>query len=284
MITFQEMINILSKYWEKNGCVILTPYPGEVGAGTFNPATFLKVLKESEWKAGYVEVSKRPKDGRYAENPNRLQMYHQYQVILKPPPKTPQELYLRSLYKLGINPLKSDIRFVEDDWESPTLGAWGLGWEVWLDGLEITQFTYFQQVGGIDIEPIAVELTYGLERIAMYLQKVDNVFDIRWSEDVKWGDIFKKSEYEFSVFNFEEADTDFYRDMFKKFERDVRRLLQRNLIYPAYDYLIKSSHIFNILDARGVMSVSERQDYILRIRKMAHRIALRYIEKENGKK
>ena len=280
MITFQKIIQILNEYWEKQGCVILTPYPGEVGAGTFNPATFLQVLEKSDWKAAYVEISKRPKDGRYAENPNRLQMYHQYQVIIKPPPETPQELYLKSLYKLGVNPLKSDIRFVEDDWESPTLGAWGLGWEVWLDGLEITQFTYFQQVGGIDIEPIAVELTYGLERIAMYLQNVENVFDIKWSEDVKWGDIFKASEYEFSVFNFEEADTDFYKEMFVKFEGDAKRLLQKELIHPAYDYLIKSSHIFNILDARGVLSVSERQDYILRIRKMAYQIAIRCIKDE----
>ena len=283
MITFQEIIQILNRYWQEKGCVILTPYPGEVGAGTFNPATFLKVLEKPDWKAAYVEVSKRPKDGRYAENPNRLQMYHQYQVILKPPPETPQELYLKSLYKLGINPLKSDIRFVEDDWESPTLGAWGLGWEVWLDGLEITQFTYFQQVGGIDIEPIAVELTYGLERIAMYLQNVENVFDIKWSGNVKWGDIFKTSEYEFSVFNFEEADTNFYKEMFVKFEDDAKRLLQKGLIHPAYDYLIKSSHIFNILDARGVMSVSERQDYILRIRKIAHQIATRSTGKENEK-
>jgi len=193
MITFQEIIQILNGYWQENGCVILTPYPGEVGAGTFNPATFLKVLEKPDWKAAYVEVSKRPKDGRYAENPNRLQMYHQYQVILKPPPEAPQELYLKSLYKLGINPLKSDIRFVEDDWESPTLGAWGLGWEVWLDGLEITQFTYFQQMAGYELNHIPVELTYGLDRIAAFIQGVDHVMDVEWVEGVTYRDLLKNT-------------------------------------------------------------------------------------------
>jgi len=271
----------LSRYYADLGCVIGQPYNSEVGAGTFNPLTFLKSLGKKPWKVAYVEVTRRPKDGRYAENPNRVQQYHQFQVILKPAPENPQEIYLNSLKYIGIDIEKHDVRFVEDDWESPTLGAWGLGWEVWLDGLEITQFTYFQQVGGIDLDVIPVELTYGLERIAMYIQKVDSIFDLVWAPGVTWGDIYKRFEYEFSVYNYEKSDTKLLMELFRKFEKDAEQLLKEGLLYPGYDFVIKLSHIFNLLDARGAISPSERQAYILRIRNLARLAAKVYLEAEN---
>ena len=281
MLTFQDLILKLSRYYADLGCVIGQPYNSEVGAGTFNPLTFLKSLGKKPWKVAYVEVTRRPKDGRYAENPNRVQQYHQFQVILKPAPENPQEIYLNSLKYIGIDIEKHDVRFVEDDWESPTLGAWGLGWEVWLDGLEITQFTYFQQVGGIDLDVIPVELTYGLERIAMYIQKVDSIFDLVWAPGVTWGDIYKRFEYEFSVYNYEKSDTKLLMELFRKFEKDAEQLLKEGLLYPGYDFVIKLSHIFNLLDARGAISPSERQAYILRIRNLARLAARVYLEAEN---
>ncbi len=281
MLTFQEIIFRLQKYYSDLGCVIGQPYNSEVGAGTFNPLTFLRSLGRKPWKVAYVEVTRRPKDGRYAGNPNRVQQYHQFQVILKPAPENPQEIYLNSLKNLGIDIEKHDIRFVEDDWESPTLGAWGLGWEVWLDGLEITQFTYFQQVGGVDLEVVPVELTYGLERIAMYIQKVDSIFDLVWAPGVTWGDIYKRFEYEFSVFNYEKSDSELLINLFNKYEKDAEALLNEKLLYPGYDLVIKMSHIFNLLDARGAISPSERQAYILRVRRLAKLSAQVYLEVEN---
>ncbi len=278
MLTFQDIILKLQDYWARQNCVILQPYNSEVGAGTFNPATFLRSLGPEPWRTAYVEPSRRPKDGRYAENPNRVQQYHQFQVILKPPPADVQELYLNSLRALGIEIEKHDIRFVEDDWESPTLGAWGLGWEVWLDGLEITQFTYFQQVGSIDLEVISAEITYGLERIAMYVQGVESIFDIVWVNGITWGEIYKDFEYQFSVYNYEEADVEFHRMLFSKYEEEANRLLDKKLLYPGYDFVLKMSHAFNILDARGALSVSERATYIQRVRKMARKAASLYIE------
>ncbi len=278
MLTFQDIILKLQDYWARQNCVILQPYNSEVGAGTFNPATFLRSLGPEPWRTAYVEPSRRPKDGRYAENPNRVQQYHQFQVILKPPPADVQELYLNSLRALGIEIEKHDIRFVEDDWESPTLGAWGLGWEVWLDGLEITQFTYFQQVGSIDLEVISAEITYGLERIAMYVQGVESIFDIVWVDGITWGEIYKDFEYQFSVYNYEEADVEFHRMLFSKYEEEANRLLDKKLLYPGYDFVLKMSHTFNILDARGALSVSERATYIQRVRKMARKAASLYIE------
>ncbi len=277
-MTFGEIILKLQRFWADRGCVILQPYNSEVGAGTFNPATFLRVLGPEHWRVAYVEPSRRPKDGRYAENPNRVQQYHQFQVILKPAPFDVQDVYLDSLRALGIEVERHDIRFVEDDWESPTLGAWGLGWEVWLDGLEITQFTYFQQTGNVDLELIPAEITYGLERIAMYVQGVDSIFDIVWAEGVTWGDIYKRFEYEFSVYNYEEADVEFHFELFKKFESEAHRLLDRGLLYPGYDFVIKLSHVFNILDARGALSVSERAAYIARVRKAARKAALLFLK------
>jgi len=268
----------LHRFWAENGCIIWQPYDLEVGAGTMNPATFLKVLGKKPWSVAYVEPSRRPQDGRYGENPNRLQHYYQFQVILKPSPENPQEIYLESLKRLGINPLEHDIRFVEDDWESPTLGAWGLGWEVWLDGMEITQFTYFQQAGGIDLDEISVEITYGLERIAMYIQNKDNVFDIEWKEGITYGDIFKRSEWEWSKYNFELADVDMLFQTYEMFERESRRMIEEGLIFPAYDYLLKCSHVFNILDARGTISVQERARYIRRMNNLARKIAKLYIQ------
>jgi len=275
---FQDIIMTLHKFWAEKGCLIWQPYDLEVGAGTMNPATFLKVLGKKPWNVAYVEPSRRPQDGRYGENPNRLQHYYQFQVILKPAPENPQEIYLESLERLGINPLEHDIRFVEDDWESPTLGAWGLGWEVWLDGMEITQFTYFQQAGGIDLDEISVEITYGLERIAMYIQNKDNVFDIEWKEGITYGDIFKRSEWEWSKYNFELADVDMLFLAYEMFERESRRMIEEGLIFPAYDYLLKCSHLFNILDARGAISVQERARYIRRMNNLARKIAKLYIQ------
>ncbi len=275
---FQDLIMALHKFWAERGCAIWQPYDIETGAGTMNPATFLKVLGEKPWNVAYVEPSRRPKDGRYGENPNRLQHYFQFQVILKPAPENPQEIYLESLKALGIDPREHDIRFVEDDWESPTLGAWGLGWEVWLDGMEITQFTYFQQAGGLDLEEISVEITYGLERIAMYLQDVDSVFDIRWNQWLTYGDVFKVSEYQWSVYNFEKSDPKMLFELYEMYEKETKRLLEEGLVLPAYDYLLKCSHTFNLLDARGVISVQERARYIRRMNTLAQRIAKMYLE------
>ncbi|MDZ4383379.1 MAG: glycine--tRNA ligase subunit alpha, partial [Thermodesulfovibrionia bacterium] len=260
------------------GCVIHQPYDIEVGAGTFNPATFFRVLGPEPWKAAYVEPSRRPTDGRYGENPNRLQHYYQYQVILKPSPSETQEMYLSSLSNLNIALAKHDIRFVEDDWESPTLGAWGLGWEVWLDGMEITQFTYFQQVGGIELKPVSVELTYGLERIAMYLQEVDNIFDLKWAKGISYGDIHHETEVQFSKYNFDEADIDMLFNLFEMYEKECKKLLSRELILPAYDFCLKCSHAFNVLDARGALSVTERTTYIAKVRNLAKLCAVGYLK------
>ncbi len=268
--SFQSLILKLHDYWSKLGCVILQPYDMEVGAGTFHPATTLRALGPEEWKAAYVQPSRRPTDGRYGENPNRLQHYYQYQVILKPSPADSQQLYLDSLRHLGIDPMEHDIRFVEDDWESPTLGAWGLGWEVWLDGMEVTQFTYFQQVGGIECAPVACELTYGLERLAMYVQGVENVYDLDFNgHGVKYGDIFLQAEREYSAHNFERANTDMLTRHFQDAEAECQSLIEAKLSLPAYDQCLKASHLFNLLDARGVISVTERQAYIGRVRNLS---------------
>ena len=281
-LTFQELIMRLQAYWADQGCVIAQPYDLEVGAGTFSPHTLLRVLGPEPWNVAYVEPSRRPTDGRYGENPNRLQHYYQYQVILKPSPLNVQELYLNSLRAFGIDPLDHDIRFVEDDWESPTVGAWGLGWEVWLDGMEITQFTYFQQAGSIDLDPISVELTYGLERIAMYLQGVNNVYDLQWSADVKYGDIHHKGEWEYSTYNFEEADVPMLWQLFELYEKEAKRLLEKGLVLPGYDYCLKCSHTFNLLDARGAISVTQRTAYIARIRDLARRSAEAYLQQRES--
>ena len=275
---FQDVILKLQQFWAERGCIIYQPYDIEVGAGTFNPATFLRCLGPEPWNVAYVEPSRRPTDGRYGENPNRLQHYYQFQVILKPSPDNIQEIYLDSLKYLGINPLEHDIRFVEDDWESPTLGAWGLGWEVWLDGMEITQFTYFQQAGGIDLDPISGEITYGLERIAMYLQKVDSVFDLKWNEHVTYGDVYHRNEVEFSKYNFELADTDMLFTLFNMYEKECKRLAEEDLPLPAYDYCLKCSHTFNLLDARNAISVTERTGYIARVRNLAKLCAEKYLK------
>ena len=275
---YQDVVIGLEEFFAKRGCVIQEPYDIEVGAGTSNPATFLRVLGPEPWNVAYVEPSRRPTDGRYGENPNRLQHYYQFQVILKPSPDDIQDIYLDSLRYLGIDPLKHDIRFVEDDWESPTLGAWGLGWEVWLDGMEITQFTYFQQAGGFDLKPVSGELTYGIERIAMYLQGVENVFDLEWVKGVTYGDVHHKGEVEWSVYNFDEADTQLQYKLFDLYEVESLRLIEKGLVLPAYDYCLKCSHTFNILDARGVISVTERQALIGRVRNMARRVAEAYLK------
>lgn len=275
-MTFQELIMALEKYWAERGCVIQQPYDVEKGAGTMNPATFLRVLGPEPWRVAYVEPSRRPADGRYGENPNRLQHYYQYQVIIKPSPLDIQDIYLDSLRELGVDPLSHDIRFVEDDWEAPTLGAWGLGWEVWLDGMEITQFTYFQQAGGIDLKPISVEITYGLERIAMYLQDVDSVYDLTWAGKVKYGDVHHQSEVEFSHYNFHQADVDMLFKLFDMYEAESQRLVDGGLVLPAYDCCLKCSHTFNLLDARGAISVTERTGYIGRVRNLARRCSERY--------
>jgi glycyl-tRNA synthetase alpha chain len=268
--SFQGLVLELQSFWAAQGCVILQPYDMEVGAGTFHPATTLRSLGKASWRAAYVQPSRRPTDGRYGENPNRLQHYYQFQVILKPSPPDSQELYLASLRRLGIDPALHDIRFVEDDWESPTLGAAGLGWEVWCDGMEVTQFTYFQQVGGIECDPVSVELTYGLERLAMYIQGVENVYDLDFNgAGVKYGDVFLRAEREFSAYNFEYANTDALLAHFKDAEAECQALLGRKLALPAYDQCIKASHIFNLLDARGVISVTERAAYIGRVRALA---------------
>jgi glycyl-tRNA synthetase alpha chain len=277
-MTFQELIFALERYWASQGCVIQQPYDMEVGAGTFHPATFLRALGPEPWRVAYVEPSRRPTDGRYGENPNRLQHYYQYQVIIKPSPLDIQELYLDSLRSFGIDPLEHDIRFVEDDWESPTLGAWGLGWEVWLDGMEISQFTYFQQVGGFDLKPISVELTYGIERIAMYIQGIDNVYDLKWNDHVTYGNVHHQSEVEFSTYNFETADVEMLRRLFDMYEKEGARLIAGGLVLPAYDYCLKCSHAFNLLNARGAISTAERTSYIGRVRNLAKLSAEGYLK------
>ncbi len=276
-MTFQEVIFALQQYWAAQGCLIQQPYDIEVGAGTFNPATLLRVLGPEPWAAAYVEPSRRPTDGRYGENPNRLGHYYQYQVIIKPSPLDIQELYLGSLKTLGIAPLKHDIRFVEDDWESPTLGASGLGWEVWLDGMEITQFTYFQQAGSIRLDPVSVEITYGLERISMYLQEKEDVYDLQWNNSLCYGDIHKKGEWELSRYNFDLADIEMLLKMFDMYEKEAIRISEEGLVLPAYDYCLKCSHSFNILDARGAISVTERTHYIDRIRNLARLSSKNYL-------
>ncbi len=277
-MTFQDIIFALNKFWSNYGCLIWQPYDIEKGAGTFNPATFLRCLDLKPWKVAYVEPSRRPTDGRYGENPNRLQHYYQYQVIIKPAPKNIQQIYLSSLKKIGINLKQHDIRFVEDDWESPTLGAWGLGWEVWLDGMEITQFTYFQQVGGIDLSLISVEITYGLERLTMFSQKKDSVYDILWSKDITYGEVHLEDEKQFSKYNFEESNTSLLKKHFDECEQEAKRLLEKGLVLVAYDFVLKCSHLFNLLDARAAISVGERTSYISRVRNLAGSVAKKYIE------
>jgi glycyl-tRNA synthetase alpha chain len=278
MQTFQQLILRLNAFWDRQGCVLLQPYDMEVGAGTFHTATFLRAIGPEPWKAAYVQPSRRPKDGRYGENPNRLQHYYQYQVVLKPSPANIQELYLDSLKDLGVNPQEHDIRFVEDDWESPTLGAWGLGWEVWLDGMEVTQFTYFQQVGGLDCKPVLGEITYGLERLAMYLQDKENVYDLVWTDGVSYGDVYKQNEVEQSRYNFELSNAEMLFDLFSKYEKEAKRLIEAQCTLPAYEMVLKSSHTFNLLDARGAISVTERAAYIGRVRTLARAVAQAYYE------
>ena len=281
--TFQGLILALQQFWVNHGCVILQPLDMEVGAGTFHPATFLRAIGPEKWRSAYVQPCRRPTDGRYGENPNRLQHYYQFQVVLKPSPDNIQTLYLQSLASLGIDTDIHDVRFVEDNWESPTLGAWGLGWEVWLNGMEITQFTYFQQVGGLECYPVTGEITYGLERIAMYLQQVDSIYDLVWTvgsdgQAVTYGDVFHQNEVEMSRYNFDCADVPFMRDSFTFYERESQRLLEQNLPLPAYELVMKASHTFNLLDARHAISVTERQRYILRVRTLSRAVANAYYE------
>lgn len=283
-MNFQQMILKLQEFWAGHGCIFMQAYDSEKGAGTLNPQTFLRSLGPEPWRVCYVEPSRRPADGRYGENPNRLYQHHQFQVILKPSPDNVQELYLQSLEAIGIIPREHDIRFVEDNWENPTFGAWGLGWEVWCDGMEITQYTYFQQVGSIDCELESAELAYGLERIALYLQDKENVYDLDYTDTIKYGDVFKKAEFEHSKYSFEISDVDMLNNMYDTYEREALRLIDEGLIMPAYDYVLKCSHTFNLLDARGAIGVSQRAIYITRIRNMARRIAAGYVEqrKEMG--
>ena len=278
MLTFQQLILQLNAFWDRRGCALLQPYDMEVGAGTFHTATFLRAVGPEQWNAAYVQPSRRPKDGRYGENPNRLQHYYQYQVVLKPSPTDIQEKYLASLKDLGINPAEHDIRFVEDDWESPTLGAWGLGWEVWLDGMEITQFTYFQEVGGLACKPVLGEITYGLERLAMYLQGKDSIFDLVWTPGVTYRDVYHQNEVEQSKYNFELANIDLLFESFKNFESEAKRLIEAQCVLPAYEMVMKASHTFNLLDARGAISVTERVAYIGRVRTIAKAVAQAYYE------
>ena len=277
-LTFQDIILKLQHYWANQGCAILQPYDMEVGAGTSHTATFLRSLGPEPWKATYVQPSRRPKDGRYGKNPNRLQHYYQLQVVLKPSPLNILELYLGSLKALGFNLKENDIRFVEDDWENPTLGAWGLGWEVWLNGMEITQFTYFQQVGGIDCKPITGEITYGLERLAMYIQGVDNVYDLTWTDNLKYGDVYLQNEIEQSAYNFEHSDVDFLFQAFTAHEKQANHLISEHLALPAYEQVLKAAHSFNLLDARGSISITERAEYIGRIRNLARNVASSYLQ------
>lgn len=284
VLSFSDILLKLQEFWKIQGCVILQPYDIPAGAGTFHPATLLRSLDSNDWSVAYVAPSRRPTDGRYGENPNRLGSYYQFQVLIKPNPSNIQELYLESLNSLGIDSKKHDIRFVEDNWESPTLGAWGLGWEVWLDGMEVTQFTYFQQVGGIACDPVAVEITYGVERLAMYVQGVESIFDIAWNDSgVKYANVHLQSEYEFSKYNFEVADTDMLFQAFNMAQNEARRCLDSSLPLPAYDQVMLSSHYFNVLDARKAISVAQRQNYILKIRELAKACAIMYKEQENDR-
>lgn len=278
MITFQEVILRLQQYWNQQGCALLQPIDMEVGAGTSHTATFLRALGPEPWRAAYVQPSRRPKDARYGENPNRLHQHHQYQVVLKPAPTNIVDLYLGSLRALGIDTEVNDIRFVEDNWENPTLGAWGLGWEVWMNGMEVTQFTYFQQVGGIQVDAVTSEITYGLERLASYIQDVPTVYDLEWGNGVLYGDIFKEPEYEHSVYSFEESDQEMLLRHFNEYEAEAKKALEKGLVHPAYDYILKSSHTFNLLDARGTVSVTERAKYLSRIRNMARSVARAFID------
>jgi len=281
-MTFQDVILKLQNFWVNEGCLLMQPYDMEKGAGTFNPNTFLRSLGPEPYATAYVEPSRRPSDGRYGDNPYRLQHYYQFQVMIKPAPENIQDLYLKSLAHLGITSQDHDIRFVEDDWESPTLGAWGLGWEVWVDGMEVTQFTYFQQVGGIELSPIPAEITYGLERIAMYLTGIDDVYDLEWGPGVSYGEIHREDEREFSRYNFEEADVPLHFRLFDDFEKEAFRLIGLGMPLPAYDYCMKCSHAFNVLDARGAVGVSQRQSYILRVRKIARAVAKGFMEVREG--
>src|SRR5688572_23184822 len=276
MLTFQQIILTLNQYWDRQGCALLQPYDMEVGAGTFHTATFLRAIGPEPWNAAYVQPSRRPKDGRYGDNPNRLQHYYQYQVVMKPSPQDFQDLYLGSLQALGVDPKVNDIRFVEDDWESPTLGAWGLGWEVWLNGMEVTQFTYFQQAGGLDCRPVLGELTYGLERLAMYLQGKESVYDLVWVDGVSYGDVYHQNEVEQSKYNFELANVEWLLRLFGDCEKESKRLVEAGLVLPAYEMVLKCSHTFNLLDARGAISVTERAAYIGRVRGLARTVAQAY--------
>ncbi len=277
-VNFQSLILTIQNYWADQGCALLQPFDKEMGAGTFHPGTFLRAIGPEPWSAAYAQPCRRPTDGRYGDNPNRLQHYYQFQVVLKPSPDNIQELYLQSLQQLGIDPLEHDIRFVEDNWESPTLGAWGLGWEVWLNGMEVSQFTYFQQVGGINCKPVTGEITYGLERLAMYLQGKDDIYQLDWNANVSYGDMFHQNEVEQSKYNFELADTTQLFTEFNASEKECSRLIENNLPLPAYEQVLKASHVFNLLDARQVISVTERQQYILRIRTLARLVATNYLE------
>ncbi len=277
-LTFQKVIHALNDFWDRQGCLVLQAYDLEKGASTMSPGTFLRVLGPEPWNMACADPCRRPTDGRYGDNPNRLQHYFQYQVILKPSPDDVQDVYLESLKALGINPLDHDIRFVEDNWESPTLGAWGVGWEVWLDGLEITQFTYFQQAGGLDVRPVAAEITYGLERISMYLQDVDSVYDLKWNEQVKYGELYHRNEVEQSTYNFQVSDPELQLTLFSAYEKEAKRLLDKRLVMPAYEFVLKCSHAFNLLDARGALGRDERMANILRIRRLSERVARLYLE------
>ncbi|MBY0359252.1 MAG: glycine--tRNA ligase subunit alpha [Candidatus Obscuribacterales bacterium] len=277
-LTFQRLLQALNEYWDRHGCLVLQPYDLEKGASTMNPSTFLRVLGPEPWNMANADPCRRPTDGRYGENPNRMQHYFQYQVILKPSPDNVQELYLESLKAVGIDASMHDIRFVEDNWESPTLGAWGVGWEVWLDGLEVTQFTYFQQAGGIDLRPVAAEITYGLERLAMYLQDVENVYELKWNDTIKYGDLYHQNEIEQSKYNFEESNPEMLESLFGQHEKEAMRLMDKGLVLPAYEQVLKCSHYFNLLDARGVIGRDERMANILRIRRLSERVARAYLE------
>lgn len=278
----QDLIIKLHQFWAEQDCIIEEPYDMEMGAGTYSPSTFFGALSNDEVKVGYVQPCRRPTDGRYGENPNRMQRFYQYQVIIKPSPENIQDIYIDSLKALGIKPEEHDIRFVEDNWESPTLGAWGVGWEVWLDGMEITQFTYFQQMGGIPLDEITVEITYGIERIAMYLQGIENVYDTKWNETTKYGLLYKENERQFSIYNFDEADIKMYESLYNLYKSEFERLIEKNLYLPAFDFLTKTAHSFNMLDARNAISVSERQKYILDIRNMSRNVAKKYVESVDG--
>jgi glycyl-tRNA synthetase alpha chain len=277
-LTFQQVIQKLNQFWGEKGCLVLQAFDLEKGASTMSPGTFLRVLGPEPWNMACADACRRPTDGRYGENPNRMQHYFQYQVILKPSPDDVQDVYLDSLRALGINPLKHDIRFVEDNWASPTLGAWGVGWEVWLDGLEVTQFTYFQQAGGLEVKPVAAEITYGLERLSMYLQDVDNVYDLRWNKTVRYGELYHKNEVEQSTYNFEESDADLLKNLFQLHQKEAQRLIDKKLIMPGYEHVLKCSHYFNLLDARGVLGRDERMDNIFKISKLSEKIALGYLQ------